>query len=149
MEISLYVYPSVSVATVADGKTQVLWARGDPAGERNQATNQVRSAAESKKPNLRGTVLRRGARLPSHGRSGDYSSARRLCSDGGGRSRGFDGRAAGAPVLKATPPSLPGVEAFQQQTSVSVSLSGAELCRRHLVCWNRPAVAQSKKPLKS
>lgn len=36
MEISLYVYPSVSVATVADGKTQVLWARGDPAGERKR-----------------------------------------------------------------------------------------------------------------
>lgn len=56
MEISLSVYPSVSVATVADGKTQVLWARGDPAEERKRihgdesGTDQRR---EARKPNLR------------------------------------------------------------------------------------------------
>lgn len=61
MEISLYVYPSVSVATVADGKTQVLWARGDPAEERKRIhgdeSGPISCGKQKTKPNLRSTTV--------------------------------------------------------------------------------------------
>lgn len=93
IEISVFhsVYSSVSVATVADGKAQVLRPRGDLAGVRKHihgGKSGLISCGKQNQPAGRGPQRRR---LPSLPRSqSDYSSARRSYR-GGGRSRGFDG----------------------------------------------------------